>query len=61
MKTCFYDLTLREALNDPLIRTVMAADRVDPQRLEVLLQGMASMLARRSSNARPKAPATSRT
>ena len=27
------DMSLREALSDPLIRAVMAADRVDPARL----------------------------
>jgi hypothetical protein len=50
--TCFSDPTLRETLADPLIRTIMTADRVDPQRLEAQLKGMASTIARRSSNAR---------
>jgi hypothetical protein len=50
--TCFSDPTLREALADPLIRTIMAADRVDPQRLEAQLKGMASTIARRSASAR---------
>ena len=50
--TCFSDPTLREVLADPLIRTVMAADRVDPQRLEAQLKGMASTIARRSANTR---------
>jgi hypothetical protein len=52
MKTCFSDPTLREVLSDPLIRTIMAADSVDPQRLEAQLRGMASTIARRSSSAR---------
>lgn len=33
-KPCFPDMTLAEALADPLVRTVMAADRVDPDMLE---------------------------
>ena len=50
--TCSSDPTLRETLADPLIRTVMAADRVDPQRLEAQLKGVAGTIARRSASAR---------
>jgi len=53
--TCSSDPTLREALSDPLIRTVMAADRVDPQRLEAQLKGIASAIAHRSASARSAA------
>jgi len=40
------DMSLREALSDPLIRTVMAADRVDPARLAAELAETARHLAR---------------
>lgn len=35
------------ALSDPLVRTMMRADRVDPATLEEALRGMARRLARR--------------
>jgi hypothetical protein len=40
------DMSLREALADPLIRAVMAADRVDPARLAAELDETARRLAR---------------
>jgi|HubBroStandDraft_4_1064222.scaffolds.fasta_scaffold1385459_2 hypothetical protein len=40
------DMSLREALADPLIRAVMAADRVDPSRLARELDETAARLAR---------------
>jgi hypothetical protein len=40
------DMSLREALADPLIRAVMAADRVDPARLALELGETARRLAR---------------
>ncbi len=40
------DITLPEALADPLIRAVMAADRVDPARLATELAETARQLAR---------------
>jgi hypothetical protein len=41
------DMSLREALSDPLIRAVMAADRVDPTRLAADLAETARRLARK--------------
>jgi hypothetical protein len=41
------DMSLREALADPLIRAVMAADRVDPARLAAELGETARRLARK--------------
>jgi hypothetical protein len=41
-------MSLHEALADPLIRAVMAADRVDPTRLAVELGETARRLARSS-------------
>jgi hypothetical protein len=38
-------MSLTEALSDPLIRTVMAADRVDPDELAVELAETARHLA----------------
>jgi hypothetical protein len=40
------DMSLSEALADPLIRAVMAADRVDPARLAADLTETARRLAR---------------
>jgi hypothetical protein len=41
MRTACEELTLRTALSDPLIRTVMAADNVDPVELEAMLRRVA--------------------
>lgn len=38
--------TLREALADPLVRTLMRADRVDPAELEAMLTETARHLKR---------------
>jgi hypothetical protein len=40
------DMSLREVLSDPLIRAVMAADRVDPGRLAAELGETARRFAR---------------
>ncbi|HEX4554772.1 MAG TPA: hypothetical protein VH249_12340 [Xanthobacteraceae bacterium] len=39
-------MSLNEALSDPLIRAVMAADRVDPEKLAAELAETARRLAR---------------
>ena len=44
------DMSLGEALSDPLIRAVMAADRVDPARLAAELGETARRLARSLTN-----------
>jgi len=41
------DMSLHEALADPLIRAVMAADRVDPARLAAELAETARRLGRK--------------
>ena len=38
------ELTLRSALSDPLIRTLMAADRVDRRQLESMLLRIAEQV-----------------
>ncbi len=38
------ELTLKNALSDPLVRTAMAADGVDPQELSAMLAAIASTL-----------------
>ena len=35
------DLTIDEAIRDPMIRLVMKADRVDPQSFEAMLRSLA--------------------
>jgi hypothetical protein len=45
MKGC-EEMSLNEALSDPLIRAVMAADRVDPEKLAAELAETARRLAR---------------
>jgi len=42
----YREMNLREALADPLIRAVMAADGVNPQRLAAELAETAKRLAR---------------
>jgi hypothetical protein len=41
MKTSRQELTLSSALSDPLIRTLMIADKVDPVKLESMLTWIA--------------------
>lgn len=38
------ELTIKNALADPLVRTVMAADGVDPQELSAMLSEIVSTL-----------------
>ena len=45
------DLSIDEAMADPLIRTVMRADRVEPRRLESMLRTLASVQTRRGTMA----------
>ncbi len=47
---CPPELTLHEALSDPLIRAVMAADRVNPEKLAADLAETAKRLARIPNN-----------
>jgi hypothetical protein len=42
------ELTLENALTDPLVRTVMAADGVDPQELNSMLHEIVAALAQRA-------------
>ena len=44
---CYPEPTVHEALSDPLIRVLMAADGVDPRQLAGALQETAGQLARR--------------
>ena len=41
METCDRPLTIEGIVSDPLVRMVMAADRVDPAKLEALLRRVA--------------------
>lgn len=43
MKAHQSDLTIDEAMADPLIRRVMRADRVEPRQLESMLRTLASV------------------
>jgi hypothetical protein len=55
MLQCHQELTLKDALSDSLIRTVMAADGVDPRELEATLTEIARNL-RAGSHRRRSAP-----
>jgi hypothetical protein len=44
MGTASQELTLSSALSDPLIRTLMTADKVDPVKLESMLRRIAGKL-----------------
>ena len=48
MRTHRQDASLAETLADPLIRAVMAADRVDLEELHTMLNGIVATLSRRS-------------
>ncbi len=39
------DLTIDEVMTDPMIRTVMRADRVEPRQFETLLRRLAAVPA----------------
>jgi len=45
MRTASQELTLSGALSDPLIRTLMTADKVDPVKLESMLRRIAEEIA----------------
>jgi hypothetical protein len=45
MRTSGRELTLNKALSDPLIRCLMAADKVDPVELESMLTRIAGQVA----------------
>ena len=45
MSTAIQELTLSSALSDPLIRTLMIADKVDPEKLESMLRRIAEEIA----------------
>jgi hypothetical protein len=51
MKTSKQELTLRSALSDPLIRTLMIADKVDPVQLESMLTWIARRVSTGASPA----------
>jgi hypothetical protein len=44
MSPCGYEPTLSEALADPLVRAVMAADGIDPRQLDADLRAVAARL-----------------
>jgi hypothetical protein len=56
---CHREPTLKEALSDPLIHAVMAADGVDATELEALLTSVARKLARDPARRRAMAVARS--
>jgi hypothetical protein len=47
MSPCFPESNISQTLSDPLIRSVMAADRVDPRELERHLNAIARTIAKR--------------
>jgi hypothetical protein len=47
MTECFSELTLDEALSDPLVQDVMASDGVDAAELEATLSEIADDIRRR--------------
>jgi hypothetical protein len=51
MRRSNQELTLKSALSDPLIRTLMAADKVDTVKLERMLTQIAQQAAPRVSPA----------
>jgi hypothetical protein len=49
MRSAWKELTLQSALSDPLILSLMAADNVDPVKLESMLRRIAKEIAPRQS------------
>ena len=49
MTACRKELTLREALADPLVRALMKADQVNPGRLEACLSAVGERLRERAA------------
>jgi hypothetical protein len=49
MGSGYEELTLQSALSDPLIRSIMAADNVDPVGLELMLRRIAEEVVPRQS------------
>jgi hypothetical protein len=47
MSACHFELTLTEALADPLVQAVMAADGVDPEKLANCLGAVAERIRER--------------
>jgi len=45
MRATNQELTLNNAMSDPLVRTLMAADNVDPVKLESMLRRIAEEVA----------------
>jgi hypothetical protein len=52
MNSCYREPGLNALLSDPVIRAVMAADRVDPRKLEAELSNLGSQLRERSERRR---------
>jgi hypothetical protein len=50
MNACRKELTLREALADPLVLALMKADRVNPGKLEACLSAVGERLRERATN-----------
>jgi len=49
MMSCRKELTLREALADPLVRALMKADRVNAGKLEACLSAIGERLRERAA------------
>ena len=49
MTACRNEITLSEALADPLVRALMKADRVNPERLETCLGAVGDRLRKRAA------------
>jgi hypothetical protein len=52
MNTCYREPGLNALLSDPMIRAVMAADRVDPRKLEAELSSLGGQLRERNERRR---------
>lgn len=49
MIVCPHELSLREALADPLVHALMKADRVNPGKLEACLRAVGERLRERAA------------
>ena len=54
MRWCLSEPTLPEMLSDPIVRALMAADRVAPEDLQASLKQIAGTLASQYQEVRPR-------
>jgi hypothetical protein len=55
LSRCCGEVALKDALSDPIVQAVMAADDIDPQEFEAALTRIGRLRQRQSGDHRPQA------